>query len=224
MLLWVGGEVSEPERTIPRAMVGGFAATAVLFLLLNVACLAVLGYDGVASSPHVVSDLLERSIGSGVTAILTAVMVISVLGSLNASTLAASRVPYALARDGLLPRSLAWLHPDRRVPIPAVIAPTVGSVALLLTGTFEQLTSLFVFSQWLFYAVAIAALFRLRVAEPDVARPVKAWGYPVVPALFLAVALVLTASQIAANPLRSLVGFGVIVAGVPVFLARQRRA
>jgi len=221
MLLWVGGEVSDPERTIPRAMVGGFAATAVLFLLLNVACLAVLGYDGVASSPHVVSDLLERSIGSGVTTILTGVMVISVLGSLNASTLAASRVPYALARDGLLPASLAWLHPDRRVPIPAVIVPAAGSAILLLTGTFEQLTSLFVFSQWLFYAVAIGALFRLRAREPDVARPVRAWGYPVVPALFLAVALVLTASQIAANPLRSLVGLGVIVAGIPLFLARR---
>jgi len=222
MLLWVGGEVKDPARTIPRAMVGGFAVTAVLFLLLNLACLAVLGYDAVAGSPHVVSDLLERSLGDGVSAILTGVMMISVVGSLNAATLAASRVPYALARDGLLPPLLAWLHPDRRVPIPAVVAPAIGAAVLLLTGTFEQLTSLFVFSQWLFYAVAIAALFRLRWQEPDAPRPVKAWGYPFVPGLFFLLAVLLTVAQVAGSPARSLLGLGVMVAGIPLYLANRR--
>jgi amino acid transporter len=222
-LLRVGGEVKDPSRTMPRATIGGVLLTAVLYILVNVACFAVLGFDRVASSNHPVSDMLLVGFGAGAASLLTAAMILSAVGSLNASVLASARVPFAVARDGLLPRQLAHVAPRTRAPSGSVIVMSSAALVLALTGSFEDLTSLFVFTQWGFYMVAVAGLIRLRMAEPDAPRPVKAWGYPVIPGLFVLLAAALTISQFLERPARSAIGLGVILLGLPMYSWLDRR-
>ena len=223
-LLRAGSEIKDPGRTIPRAMMGGFGMTATLFLLINVACFLVLGFDAVAGSSHVASDLLQQTVGVAGASLLSVMMMLSAFGSLNSTTLGTTRISYAMARDGLLPRPLAWVHPERRVPTWSVVVPSIVAIGFVLTGTFEDLTSLFVFTQWLFYALGVWGLFRLRRLEPDTPRPVRAWGYPVMPALFIALAAVLTISLFAERPARSSVGLALTLLGLPVYFWMRRSA
>ncbi|MFN8012769.1 MAG: amino acid permease [Holophagaceae bacterium] len=223
-LLLVGSEVAEPARTLPRAVLGGFGLTVGLFLLVNLACLAVLGHGAVARSPHPVADLLERLAGRSASGWLTAAMILSALGSLNASLLGTSRVPYAMARDGLLPPFLGRVRPDSRVPAGAVLYTTAFATLLVLTGSFESLTAFFVFTQWSFFALGAVALFRLRRLEPDLPRPARVPGYPVLPALFLALAGLLTVHAVVRRPWRSAAGLGLILAGLPFYALGRRRA
>ncbi len=222
-LLRVGSEVQDPGRTLPRATIGGFAITALLFILINVVSFTGLGFDVVAGSSHVASDLLARAIGPVAGGVITVMMLVSVLGSLNTSALGSSRIPYAMARDGLLPAMFARVDPVRRSPRAAVVVPSLMAIVLVLTGSFEDLTSLFVFTQWLFFALGVAGLFRLRRLEPDTPRPVRAPGYPVLPALFVLIATVLTVSLVVQRPVRSVVGLALILAGIPVYLFVTRR-
>lgn len=223
-LLRVGSEIENPGRNIPRAMLAGFGVTAVLFLLVNVACFAVLGFDGVAGSAHVASDLLQGTIGAGGAGLLSLMMILSAFGSINTSTLGSARITYAMARDGLLPRPLAWVHPKTHIPPHAVTVPSVIALGFVLTGTFEDLTSLFVFTQWMFYALGVVGLFRLRRTEPDAPRPVKVWGYPVVPALFVLLATVLTVSQFVERPVRSTIGLALVLLGLPIYAWMRTRS
>jgi APA family basic amino acid/polyamine antiporter len=222
-LLRVGGEVRDPARTMPRATFAGFGVTAVLFVLVNVACFAVLGFDRVAGGRQPVADMLLVGFGAGAATLLSVAMVASAVGSLNVSVMASARVPFAVARDGLLPKAFAHVDPDNHVPSFSVGAMSVVALILVLTGSFEDLTSLFVFTQWGFYLVAIAGLIRLRVREPEAVRPVKVWGYPVVPMLFVGLATVLTVSQFLERPERSVIGLLIILLGLPIYAWLDRR-
>jgi APA family basic amino acid/polyamine antiporter len=222
-LLWVGSEVRHPGTTLPRALIGGFSATAVLFVLVNLSCFAVLGFARVAASDHAVSDLLQAAWGGPVAAMVTAAMILSALGSLNASLLAGGRLPYAMARDGLAPAGLEYVSIGARVPARAVVYPALLGCTLVLTGTFEELASFYVFTQWLFFAIGVMALFRLRQTEPDLARPVRAWGYPVLPAIFVALCLSLAVSLYLQQPVRSSLGLAIILAGLPYYRMSRRR-
>lgn len=223
-LLRVGSEVKNPSRTMPRAVVGGFVLTATLFLGVNVALFTVLGFGRVAGSSHPVSDMLLFGFGTGAASLLTVAMIVSAMGSLNVSVMASARVPYAVARDGLLPRQLGYVSPDNRIPSVSVVAMSVLALVLVFTGSFEDLTSLFVFTQWGFYLLAVAGLLRLRRREPDAPRPVKVWGYPIVPWLVVVLASVLTASQLVERPFRSAAGLGLILLGLPVYQWLKRRS
>ena len=223
-LLRVGGEVRDPSRTMPRATFAGFGLTAVLFILVNVACFAVLGFDRVATGKQPVADMLLVGFGAGAATLLSVAMVASAVGSLNVSVMASARVPFAVARDGLLPRAFAHVDPDNHVPSFSVVAMSGVALLLVLTGSFEDLTSLFVFTQWGFYLVTVAGLIRLRVREPEAARPVKVPGFPIVPLLFVGLATVLTVSQFLERPERSLIGLLVVLAGLPLYgWLRHRR-
>lgn len=222
-LLRVGSEVKDPTRTMPRATIGGFVVTAVLFILVNVVCFAVLGFDRVASGKHPVSDMLMVGFGAGAASLLIVAMIASAVGSLNVSVMASARVPFAVARDGLLPRQLAHVDPDNRIPSVSVVVMSMVALVLVLSGSFEDLTSLFVFTQWGFYMISVAGLIRLRIREPDAARPLKVWGYPVLPASFVLLAAVLTVSQFLERPGRSMIGLLIILLGIPIFSWLDRR-
>lgn len=222
-LLRVGSEVKDPSRTMPRAMIGGFILTATLFILVNVACFAVLGVGGVAGSTHPVSDMLLAGFGNGTALLLTLAMIVSALGSLNVSVMASARVPFAVARDGLLPKQLGHVDARNRVPSVSVVTMSALSLVLVLTGSFEDLTSLFVFTQWGFYLLTVAGLMRLRLREPDAVRPVKVWGYPFLPALFLVLAAILTLSQFIERPVRSTLGLLIVLLGFPLYAWLDRR-
>jgi basic amino acid/polyamine antiporter, APA family len=213
----VGSEVKDPQRNFPRALVGGVAFVALIYLLFSAACLKVLPFEGVAQSRHVASDVMEKLLGHGVAGWITLAMVISALGSLNSSVLSGARVPYAMARDGIFFRIADGIHPKYRTPGRALIFQGILASLMSLTGSFEELTNLFIFAGWIFYGLAVAALFRLRSTEPDMPRPYKCWGYPWIPGLFVAGALALTVNIWLQRPGRSSLGLLLIVAGIPFY-------
>jgi len=218
----VGSEVRDPQRNFPRALVGGVAFVALVYLLFSAACLKVLPFDSVANSQHVASDVVERLVGRGAASWITLAMVISALGSMNSSVLSGARVPYAMARDGIFFKIADGIHPRYRTPGRALLFQGVLASIMALTGTFEELTNLFIFAGWIFYGLAVVALFRLRRTEPDMPRPYRCWGYPWVPGLFVLGALALTVNLWLDRPGRSTVGLLLILAGIPFYLHWQR--
>jgi len=219
----VGSEVKDPHRNFPRALVGGVSFVALIYLLFSAACLKVLPFDSVANSQHVASDVVERVIGHGVAFWITLAMVISALGSMNSSILSGARVPYAMARDRIFFKVANGIHPRYRTPGRALIFQGILASVMALTGTFEELTNLFIFAGWIFYGLAVVALFRLRKLEPNLERPYRCWGYPWVPGLFVLGALVLTVNLLLVRPGRSTIGLLLILAGLPFYGYWTRR-
>jgi amino acid transporter len=219
----VGSEVQNPERNFPKALVGGVGFVAVIYLLFSAACLKVLPFESVAASKHIASDVVEHVIGRGAAAWITVAMAISALGSMNSSVLSGARVGYAMARDGIFFKIAGGIHPKFRTPGGALIFQGVLASLMALTGTFEELTNLFIFAAWIFYGFAVVALFRLRRTEPELTRPYRCWGYPVVPGLFVAGALALTINVWLQRPGRSSIGMLLILAGLPFYKMWSRR-
>jgi len=213
----VGSEVENPERNFPLALVGGVGLVTVVYLLFSAACLRVLPFDTVANSSHIASDVVEFVAGRGAAFWVTQAMVISGIGSLNSSVLSGARVPYAMARDGIFFKIADGIHPKFLTPARALIFQGILASLMALSGTFEELTNLFVFAAWIFYGLAVVALFRLRRTEPDMSRPYRCPGYPWVPGTFVAGALALTVSLWLQHPGRSSIGLLLIIAGLPFY-------
>ena len=213
----VGSEVENPERNFPLALVGGVGLVTAVYLLFSAACLRVLPFDAVANSSHIASDVVEFVAGRGAAFWVTLAMVISGIGSLNSSVLSGARVPYAMARDGIFFKIADGIHPKFLTPARALIFQGVLAGLMALTGTFEELTNLFVFAAWIFYGLAVVALFRLRRTEPSMPRPYRCPGYPWVPGVFVAGALALTISLWLQRPGRSSMGLLLILAGLPFY-------
>jgi basic amino acid/polyamine antiporter, APA family len=144
-------------------------------------------------------------------------MALSAFGALHVVVLTGARIPYAMARDGVFFHFAELIHPSFRTPSGSLIL--LGSIAALLalSGTYEELYSLFVFAVWIFFALTAIALLRLRRKEPNLIRPYRAWGYPFTPLIFLAAALALTVNLWMVRPVRSSLGLAVILLGIPFF-------
>jgi basic amino acid/polyamine antiporter, APA family len=219
----VGSEVESPQKNFPRALVGGVGFVAVIYLLFTAACLNVLPFEAVAASQHIASDVVAHIKGATAAGWITLAMVISALGSMNSSVLSGARVGYAMARDGIFFKIVGGIHPKFRTPGRSLIFQGILASLMALTGTFEELTNLFIFAAWIFYASAVLALFRMRKTEPDLPRPYRCWGYPGVPGIFVAGALALTINIWLERPGRSSIGLLLILAGLP-FYRRWTRA
>src|SRR6267154_4416257 len=219
----VGSEVANPQKNFPRALVGGVAVVAVIYLLFSAACLRVLPFSAAAASEHIASDVVEHVSGRGAALWVTLAMVISAVGSLNSSVLSGARVPYAMARDKVFFKVADGIHRKFLTPSRALIFQGVLTSLMALTGTFEELTSLFIFASWIFYGLAVVSLFRLRKTEPNMPRPYRCPGYPFVPGVFVAGALALTVSVLFQNPGRSTIGLALILAGLPFYYYWQKR-
>jgi APA family basic amino acid/polyamine antiporter len=212
-----GSEIVEPQKNIPRALVGGTVTVAVIYLLANAVYFRVLPIEAVAAAHNVASETVRVFAGERAAAWITAAMVISAFTTLNSSVLTGARVPYAMARDGLFFRVADGIHPRFRTPAGAIVFQAVISCLMVLTGQFEDLFSLFIFAQWIFYALAVASVFGSRRKEPNLTRPYRAWGYPVVPAIFVAGAFALTVNLWLQRPGRSSIGLLLILAGLPFY-------
>jgi len=219
----VGSEVKNPERNFPLALVGGVSVVTAIYLLFSAACLRVLPFESVVNSSHIASDVVEYVAGRGAAFWVTLAMVISAIGSLNSSVLSGARVPYAMARDGIFFKIADGIHPRFLTPARALIFQGVLAGLMALTGTFEELSNLFIFAAWIFYGLAVVALFRLRQTEPNMPRPYRCWGYPWVPGIFVAGAMALTVSLWLQRPGRSSIGLLLIVAGLPFYRHWARR-
>ena len=213
----LGEEILRPHKNIPRAIILGLLTVSGLYLMANVVYFHTLPFARLSQSQHVASDVVQSIAGSRGAAWLTAAMAISALGALHVVVLTGARIPYAMARDGLFFHFAERLHPRFRTPSGALIF--LGSLAslLALSGTYEELYSLFVFAVWIFFALTAIALLRLRKKESNLFRPYRAWGYPWTPLIFLTAAVALTVNLWMVRPVRSSLGLAVILLGIPFF-------
>jgi len=213
----LGEEITNPGKNIPRAILLGLTTIGGIYLLANLAYFHVLPFAAVAGSQHVASDAVQAFAGSRGAAWLTLAMAISAFGALHVVVLTGARIPYAMARDRVFFQFAARLHPSFNTPTGALLFLGTVATLLALTGTFEELYSLFVFAVWIFFALTGIALLRLRRVEPELVRPYRAWGYPWTPLIFTAAAIALTVNLWMVRPVRSTIGLGVILLGVPFF-------
>ncbi|MFT4649443.1 MAG: APA family basic amino acid/polyamine antiporter, partial [Glaciecola sp.] len=221
----LGGEVKDPARTLPRTMIWGTVLVIALYVLINAAYFYVLTPLEISNLPpgkSVANAAIQRFGGSTAAGLMSAGLVISTYGTLHTAILVGGRIPFALARKGLMPASLGSIS-TRSVPAIAVLATGAWAILLALSGTFDILTDIFIFVLWIFYGMTGAALFVLRKKLPDAERPYRVWGYPVVPAIFLVVAIFLLINTFLATPGRAVSGFLMVISGLPVYAYYSRR-
>lgn len=220
----VASEIKRPQRNLPLALIGGTLLVMAIYLATNLAYFYVLPPAAVAASDRVAAEMMRRILGnSGADAVSLAAM-ISIFAALNGSILSGSRVPYALARDGYFFQPYAVVHPKYRTPGISILLLSGWSAVLVLSGRYEDLYTLVIFPSWILYAMATASVIVLRRTRPDLERPYRTLGYPVVPVLFVGVAVVLLGSTIVTSPRESFLGLGIIALGIPFYLHWRRSA
>src|SRR6266536_2942919 len=217
-LSFASGEVKDPGRNLPRAIILGTLALIAIYVLTNLAYLYVLPIEAVGRSPLVAADTMLALFGRGGVVLVSVFVMISSFSSLNGSMLASPRVFFAMADDGLLFQAIASVHPRYKTPYVAIILAAILGVALVMSRSFEALTDTFVLAIWPFYALGVAAIYRLRARRPDLPRPYRAIGYPVVPAVFIAAVAAFVLNAIVQDPRSTGITIALIFAGVPVFM------
>jgi len=190
--------------------------------LTNIAYFAVLSAAEVGRHDRVAAEMMRHILGRHGAAAVSVVAMISIFAALNGSLLSGSRVPYALARDGLFFRPFGIVHQKYRTPAFSIGALSLWSSVLVLSGRYDQLLTLVIFPSWILYGMAAAAVIVLRRKRPDLPRPYRTVGYPLVPLAFVFVALLLLVITMKNSPRESGLGFVLIAAGLP-FYARWRR-
>jgi len=216
-LSFAAGEVKDPQRTLPRAIIVGTLAIIGIYLAANAAYLYINPVGKIASSPLIAAETMQALFGRAGVTFVSVVVTISTFGALIAIMLSAPRIFFAMAADGLFFKAVARVHPRYQTPYVAIALAAALGVLFVLTRTFEQLADTFVLSIWPFYGLAIAGLYRLRRMRPDLPRPYKVPGYPVLPAIFVTGVIYLVGNALITDPLWTGVTFAIVLAGIPVY-------
>lgn len=221
----VGGEIKNPQRNIPLALGVGMIIILGIYLLTNTAYFYGLPFSEILTSNSdayptalpVGSKAAMSFLGESGIAILSGAFVFSALGAMNGSIMTGARVPYAMAKDGLFFKQLATINNVTRVPVRAIIVQSLVSMLLALSGTFDELTNYVVFASWIFYAMVTSVVFVMRKRAPDAQRPYRTLGYPLVPIIFIVLAILLLVNTVIASPKASSIGLALILSGVPFY-------
>jgi APA family basic amino acid/polyamine antiporter len=217
------GETINPQSTFPRAFLVGTLILIALYMTANISYIAALGPARSAETNSIAATSISEVLGKGAARLVSAAILISILGATNSVVLTATRVFYAMSADGLFFKRLAVIHPRYQTPAFAVIACSLWSAVLAVTGKFEQLFTYVIFWGWIFYALAAACIFVYRRRMPAASRPYQVPGYPWPPLLFVAAGIVLVANTVIAQPREALIGSGLVLLGVPAYLYWQNR-
>ncbi len=220
---FVAGEARDAKRTIPRAMIIGALVVAMVYLFTNVAYLFMLPVDVIAASNSLAADAISTILPFG--GILIALLIaISTFGTLGIYTLSAPRIYYAMSRDGLFFQKLAWIHPRYRTPVYAILVQSAWAVVLLLFwGTFEDLITYVVFTDWVFFGLTAIGIFIFRRKLKDHPRPYKTLGYPVVPLIFISITFLFVLNSLIEKPLHAWAGLILMALALPVFFTFKKR-
>lgn len=219
----VSSEIRNPQRSLPRALIAGTAGVIAIYLLINLAYFYVLSAREVASSDRVAADMMGRIFGERGAAAVSIAAMVSIFAALNGSILSGARVPYAMARGGLFFRSVGRVHPVYRTPGISILALNGWAAVLVLSGRFKELYTYVIFASWILYGMTAAAVLVLRRKRPELARPYRTLGYPWVPVLFVLGALCVVLFTLRQSPRESLLGLGLILAGLPFYFHWRRR-
>ncbi len=222
----IGSDIRNPEKNLPRALIWGTAGVIAIYVLTNVAYLYILSAPEVGGSQRVAADMMRRVAGPAGAAVVSIAAIVSILAGLNGVILSGSRVPFAMARDQYF---FAWVGRISRFDTPAasLTLQAVWSVLLLASGRFEDLISMVIFTEWILYGMTTAGVLVLRRTRPEMVRPYRVWGYPMVPVAFVLVAVALLYATLRESPRESGMGLGLIVIGLPFYYywnGRPRRA
>ncbi len=217
-LTMVAGEVRNPGRSLPVALIAGLGIVGVLYMATNAAIQYILPAAQIAASPRPAVSALAAITGPWGAGLVSIAMAVSIIVTLNGTIMSGARVPFAAARDGLFFRRMADVHPKFQSPSTSLIVQALLTTGLLLAvGRFQQLFELAIFAEWLFYMITATTIFFYRRRDAG-EKIYHVWGYPVIPALFVAAAAVLLVYSYAENLKNSLIGTGIILLGVPLFL------
>jgi APA family basic amino acid/polyamine antiporter len=216
-LSFASGEIKDPARTIPRALILGTLALTALYVLINLGYIFSLSMADMRGVLRIGERAVGAMIGAGGTALVVAGVMISTFGCNASSIIPISRVCFAMSADGLFLRSAAAVHPKYRTPHVSIVLTTAWSAFLTLTGTYEQLYTYVVFTALLFNVAGGIAIFKLRRSRPDVPRPYRTWGYPLVPAVFVLSTAVLVINTLRERPVESFAGLGLVALGLPAY-------
>lgn len=220
---FVAGEIRNPGRNLPRALILGTLGITFLYLLVNYIYLYALPVRELSGVVRVAERATGALFGASTGAVISAIVLISVFGSLNGSILVGPRVYYAMAEDRLFFKSVARIHPRFRTPGFSILIQAIWASVLTLLGTFEQVFTFAMFIAIAFWIAAAAAVFTLRKKRPDLPRPYKTWGYPVVPMVFILASTGILLNTLIEKPVESLAGIGLTLLGIPAYLFWQRR-
>jgi APA family basic amino acid/polyamine antiporter len=216
MVTYTAGETVMPSRTIPVALVVGVAIVTACYVALNLLYLAVLPLDAVRTSTRIAADAADATVGAGGSALMAALVMMSSFGGLTGIVLTGPRVYFSMARDGVAFRWLGHVHPTYQTPSRAIVAQAVWASFLVATGAYRQLFTRVIYTEWIFFALMAAGLFVLR-RRSGYNPPYRAWGYPIVPLVFIASSLAIVVNQIARDPVEALTGLGIVALGAPVY-------
>ena len=221
---FAAAEVKEPHRTVPRAMAYGTILVITLYVLANVSYISVLPLEAIQQAPEdrVATAAAQTIFGDNAATIMAIAIMISTFGCVNGLILAGARVYYAMAQNGLFFKKTGELN-ERGVPANGLILQGVWAVVLTLSGKYGDLLDYVIFAALLFYALTVAGIFVLRRKRPAVARPYKAWGYPVVPALYIVFATLIMIDLLIYKPAYTWPGLGLVLTGLPVYFFWRRK-
>jgi amino acid transporter len=221
-LSFVGGEVRDPERNMPRALVLGTLSVIAIYLLVNAAYLYLIPIDQMGHLPLVAADAAQRIVGHVGVGLVAVLVMLATFSTLVGSIFTSPRIFFAMADDGLLFHQVARVHPRFHTPSVSIVVTGALGVVWVLLLNFDQLADQFVVAIFPFYALAAAAVFTLRWRQPERPRPVKVLGYPVVPLLFILGTFVILGNALREHPGPTGLAFGGILLGVPAYFAWQR--
>ncbi len=221
---FVAGEIKNPARNLPLALILGTLGVTFLYILVNYIYLYALPMKEITGTVRIAEKATGSLFGASTGALISALIIVSVFGSLNGSVLVGPRVYYAMAKDGLFFRKVAHVHPRFRTPGFSILIQAIWACILTLLGSFEQVFTFAMFMAILFWIWATASVFTLRKKRPDLPRPYKTWGYPVVPAVFIITSVAILLNTLLEKPVESIAGLLLTAVGIPVYFYWKRRS
>jgi basic amino acid/polyamine antiporter, APA family len=221
-ITWLAGEMKQPQRDLPRALFGGIALLTVIYVSVNLAYFYALPMAELQGVTRIGERAATALVGPSGASLVAFTVVQSTFGCDAAAILAGARLLFAMSRDGVFLPSAARIHPRHRTPHVAIVALCVWSSVLALSGTYEQLFTYVMFASILLHLIGGVGLFRLRRIRPDHPRPYRVWGYPIVPAIFIAASTAFVLNTLLARPRESLAGLGLLALGLPVYWYSKR--
>ncbi|MBM3178137.1 MAG: amino acid permease [Bacteroidetes bacterium] len=225
---YLGAEIKNANRNLPLALVGGVLFIMAVYTAINFTYLYVLPVDKIIEAHQTQNTIaaiavVQSFLGNGGAIFMSVLILFTTFGATNSTVMPPPRLYYAMAKDGLFFKLASYIHPRYHTPSKALLLQAVWASLLVLSGSFDQLTDMLVFASFIFYAATTLGVFILRVKEPEAQRPYKAWGYPVVPALFILFCLALVIITFTTKPREALLGVGLTLTGVPFWYFWSRK-
>lgn len=226
---YIGGEIKNPNRNLPLALILGVFFVMAVYVTINFTYLYILPIDTIIDtykSQNTIAAVvvIKHFLGTAGVLFISLVILLTTFGSTNTTLLTPPRLYYAMAKENLFFKSAAYIHPKYNTPSKAILFQAIWASILVLSGSFDQLTDMLIFASFIFYGATTLGVFVLRVKMPDAYRPYKAWGYPVVPALFILFCAVLIVITIMTKPREALLGLALMMSGIPLYFYWTRKS